>query len=160
MKTDAIIEISGRFVSWLTLGMVVVTCAVVVLRYVFDTGAIALQESVTYMHSLVFMVGLSYALKHDGHVRVDLLFARLSERARMKINLIGHLSLLLPVCLVIAVESFDYVTRAWVIFEGSPEVGGIPAVYLLKTLIPLSALLLLAQTISEAVQAYRTLRRD
>ena len=88
VKTDAIIEISGRFVSWLTLGMVVVTCAVVVLRYVFDTGAIALQESVTYMHSLVFMVGLSYALKHDGHVRVDLLFARLSERARMKINLI------------------------------------------------------------------------
>ena len=140
--------------------MVVVTCAVVVLRYVFDTGAIALQESVTYMHSLVFMVGLSYALKHDGHVRVDLLFARLSRRARMKINLIGHLSFLLPVCLVIAVESFDYVTRSWVIFEVSPEVGGIPAVYLLKTLIPLSALLLLAQAIFEAIRTYRILRRD
>ena len=140
--------------------MVVITCAVVVLRYVFDTGAIALQESVTYMHSLVFMVGLSYALKHDGHVRVDLLFARLSERARMKINLIGHLSFLLPVCLVIAVESFDYVTRSWVIFEVSPEVGGIPAVYLLKTLIPLSALLLLAQAIFEAIRTYRILRRD
>ena len=140
--------------------MVVITCAVVVLRYVFDTGAIALQESVTYMHSLVFMVGLSYALKHDGHVRVDLLFARLSKRARMKINLIGHLSFLLPVCLVIAVESFDYVTRSWVIFEVSPEVGGIPAVYLLKTLIPLSALLLLAQAIFEAIRTYRILRRD
>ena len=160
MKTDAIIEISGRVVSWFTLGMVVITCAVVVLRYVFDTGAIALQESVTYMHSLVFMVGLSYALKHDGHVRVDLLFARLSKRARMKINLIGHLSFLLPVCLVIAVESFDYVTRSWVIFEVSPEVGGIPAVYLLKTLIPLSALLLLAQAIFEAIRTYRILRRD
>ena len=140
--------------------MVVITCAVVVLRYVFDTGAIALQESVTYMHSLVFMVGLSYALKHDGHVRVDLLFARLSKRARMKINLIGHLSFLLPVCLVIAVESFDYVTRSWAIFEVSPEVGGIPAVYLLKTLIPLSALLLLAQAIFEAIRTYRILRRD
>ena len=116
VKTDAIIEISGRGVSWFTLGMVVITCAVVVLRYVFDTGAIALQESVTYMHSLVFMVGLSYALKHDGHVRVDLLFARLSERARMKINLIGHLGLHLHVCLVIAVESFAYVKRARVIF--------------------------------------------
>ena len=160
MKADAIIEISGRVVSWFTLGMVVITCAVVVLRYVFDTGAIALQESVTYMHSLVFMVGLSYALKHDGHVRVDLLFARLSRRARMKINLIGHLSFLLPVCLVIAVESFDYVTRSWVIFEVSPEVGGIPAVYLLKTLIPLSALLLLAQAIFEAIRTYRILRRD
>ena len=160
MKADAIIEISGRVVSWFTLGMVVITCAVVILRYVFDTGAIALQESVTYMHSLVFMVGLSYALKHDGHVRVDLLFARRSERARMKINLIGHLSFLLPVCLVIAVESFDYVTRSWLIFEGSPEVGGIPAVYLLKTLIPLSALLLLAQAIFEAIRTYRILRRD
>ncbi len=140
--------------------MVVITCAVVVLRYVFDTGAIALQESVTYMHSLVFMVGLSYALKHDGHVRVDLLFARLSKRTRMKINLIGHLSFLSPVCLVIVVESFDYVTRSWVIFEGSPEVGGIPAVYVLKTLIPLSALLLLAQAIFEAIRTYRILRRD
>ncbi|MFP6797148.1 MAG: TRAP transporter small permease subunit [Pseudomonadales bacterium] len=160
MKTDTLIEITGRAVSWLTLAMVVTTCTVVVLRYVFGTGAIVLQESVTYMHSLVFMLGLSYALKHDGHVRVDLFFARLSERSRVKINLIGHLIFLLPLCLVIAVESFDYVVRSWMIYEGSPEVGGIPGVYLLKTLIPLSALLLLAQAIAEALRAYRILRRD
>ena len=160
VKPEALIEITGRVVSWLILAMVVTTCTVVVLRYVFDTGAIALQESVTYMHSLVFMLGLSYALKHDGHVRVDLLYAKLSGRARMKINLLGHLSLLLPVCLVITVESFDYVVRAWTILEASPEVGGIPAVYLLKTLIPLSALLLLVQAIAEALRAYRILRHD
>ena len=160
MKSDTLIEITGRVVSWLLLAMVVTTCTVVVLRYVFDTGAIALQESVTYMHSLVFMLGLSYALKHDGHVRVDLLYARLSGRARVKINLLGHLGFLLPVCLVITVESFDYVVRAWSILEGSPEVGGIPGVYLLKTLIPLSALLLLVQAIAEALRAYRLLRHD
>ena len=160
VKSDTLIEITGRVVSWLLLAMVVTTCTVVVLRYVFDTGAIALQESVTYMHSLVFMLGLSYALKHDGHVRVDLLYARLSGRTRVKINLLGHLSFLLPICLVITVESFDYVARAWTVLEGSPEVSGIPAVYLLKTLIPLSALLLLAQAIAEALRAYRILRHD
>ena len=128
MKIDAIIEISGRTVAWLSLGMVVITCTVVVLRYGFDTGAIALQESVTYMHALVFMIGLSYALKHDRHVRVDLLFNRLSRRSRQRINLIGHVGFLLPICLVITLESFDYVVRSWSILEGSPEAGGIPGV--------------------------------
>ena len=160
MKIDAIIEITGRTVAWLSLGMVVITCTVVVLRYGFDTGAIALQESVTYMHALVFMIGLSYALKHDRHVRVDLLFSRLSERNRQRINLIGHLGLLLPICLVITMESFDYVMRSWAISEGSPEAGGIPGVYLLKTLIPLSALLLSMQAVSEVLRAYRQLRHD
>ena len=160
MKIDAIIEISGRTVAWLSLGMVVITCTVVVLRYGFDTGAIALQESVTYMHALVFMIGLSYALKHDRHVRVDLLFNRLSRRSRQRINLIGHLGLLLPICLVITMESFDYVMRSWAISEGSPEAGGIPGVYLLKTLIPLSALLLSMQAISEVFRTYRQLRHD
>jgi len=160
VKIDALIEISGRAVSWLSLGMVVITCTVVVLRYGFDTGAIALQESVAYMHALVFMIGLSYALKHDRHVRVDLLFSRLSERNRQRINLIGHLGLLLPICLVITMESFDYVMRSWAISEGSPEAGGIPGVYLLKTLIPLSALLLSMQAVSEVLRAYRQLRHD
>ena len=160
MKIDAIIEISGRTVAWLSLGMVVITCTVVVLRYGFDTGTIALQESVTYMHALVFMIGLSYALKHDRHVRVDLLFSRLSERNRQRINLIGHLGLLLPICLVITMESFDYVMRSWAISEGSPEAGGIPGVYLLKTLIPLAALLLSMQAVSEVLRAYRQLRHD
>ena len=160
MKIDAIIEISGRTVAWLSLGMVVITCTVVVLRYGFDTGAIALQESVTYMHALVFMIGLSYALKHDRHVRVDLLFNRLSRRSRQRINLIGHVGFLLPICLVITMESFDYVMRSWAIREGSPEAGGIPGVYFLKTLIPLSALLLSMQAISEVLRTYRQLRHD
>ncbi|MEE3279284.1 MAG: TRAP transporter small permease subunit [Pseudomonadota bacterium] len=160
MKIDAIIEISGRTVAWLSLGMVVITCTVVVLRYGFDTGAIALQESVTYMHALVFMIGLSYALKHDRHVRVDLLFNRLSIRSRQRINLIGHVGFLLPICVVITLESFDYVVRSWSILEGSPEAGGIPGVYFLKTLIPLSALLLSMQAISEVLRTYRQLRHD
>ena len=106
------------------------------------------------------MIGLSYALKHDRHVRVDLLFSRLSERNRQRINLIGHLGLLLPICLVITMESFDYVMRSWAISEGSPEAGGIPGVYLLKTLIPLAALLLSMQAVSEVLRAYRQLRHD
>jgi TRAP-type mannitol/chloroaromatic compound transport system permease small subunit len=145
---DSLSEHSGRAISWLTLATVLVTFAVVILRYVFDTGSIALQESVTYLHSLVFMLGAAYTLKHDGHVRVDIFYQRLSERCRAWINLAGTLLLLLPVCMFILLASIDYVGNAWSILEGSQEAGGLDAVFLLKTLIPVMAVLLLLQGIS------------
>ena len=76
--------------------MVLITIAVVVLRYVFDTGTIALQEAVMYLHGSVFMLGLGYTLQHNAHVRVDVLAQRLSSRARAWIDLLGHLVFLLP----------------------------------------------------------------
>jgi TRAP-type mannitol/chloroaromatic compound transport system permease small subunit len=142
----------GRLVSWLSLLMVLVTFAVVVLRYAFDLGWIAMQESVTYMHAVLFMAGAAYTLRHQGHVRVDIFFRGFSERARAWVDLLGGLLLLLPVCLFIFYTSWGYVAESWAILEGSPQTGGIPAVYLLKSMILVLAALLLLQGIASILR--------
>ena len=156
---DRVVDGIGRTVAWLNLGMVVVTCVVVVLRYAFDTGAIFLQESVVYMHGAAFLCGLAYALQHDAHVRVDLLYSRMPEMRKAMVNLVGHLVLLIPLCVTIVIVSWPYAAESWAVLEGSPEVAGIPAVFLLKTLIPVSTLLLLLQAASLALREAVTLRR-
>lgn len=150
---DAFSEWTGRVVSWLTLGMVLVTFLIVVLRYAFNLGWIAMQESVLYMHATVFMLGAAYTLRHDQHVRVDIFYRRLGPRGRALVDLAGTLLLLVPVCGYILFSSRDYVREAWAIHEASPEAGGLPWVYVLKTLIPLLAVLLLVQGVSQALRA-------
>lgn len=147
-------DIIGRTVSWLTLVMVVVTCAVVVARYFFNAGSIALQESVMFMHGVVFMLGIGYTLKEQGHVRVDVLHERLSERTRTIIDMFGNLLFLLPVAIFIFWTSLDYVGFAWSLKETSAQPGGLPGIYLLKTLIPLMAILLAAQGVSELLKGW------
>ena len=129
--------------------MVAGTLLIVLLRYAFSQGTILLQESVLYMHGVVFMLGIPYALKHDAHVRVDLLYGRLGPRGRAAVDLLGHLLFLAPVAVALFVYSRPYVASSWRILEGSSEVGGLPAVFLLKTLIPLTAGLLLLQGLAE-----------
>ena len=155
---DRTIDAIGRGAAWLNIGMVAATGVVVVLRYVFDVGAIFLQESVVYLHGVAFLLGLSYALQHDDHVRVDVLYARLGDRAKTLINVLGHVLFLLPLCVTIAVASTPYAVRSWAVLEGSPEVGGVPAVFLLKTLIPVAAVLLFVQAAALAVRGLRRLR--
>lgn len=149
---DGFTEIIGRSVAWLTLAMMLVTCLVVVLRYGFGIGSIAMQESIMYMHGLVFMLGIPYALKHDAHVRVDVIYGRLTQRQRDFVDLAGHLLFLLPVAGFIVWVSWNYTARAWRIGEGSPEVGGIDAVFLLKTLIPLLGIMLILQGLAEMLR--------
>ena len=142
---DRIAEMSGRVIAWLTLAMVLITVTVVMLRYLFQSGSIALQESVTYLHATVFMLGAAYTLKQDGHVRVDIIYQKLTPRSRAWVDLLGTLLLLLPVCIFMLYTSMNYVTAAWAIQEGSREAGGLDGVYLLKTAIPLMAVMLLLQ---------------
>lgn len=138
--------------------MGVVTFGIVLARYGLNLGAIAVQESVVYMHAAAFMLGLSYAFKHDDHVRVDVLYSRLPPRGRALVNLAGHLLLLLPLSATLLVLGTPYAIQAWRILEGSTEVGGIPALFLLKSLIPVSALLLFAQGSADSIRALKALR--
>jgi TRAP-type mannitol/chloroaromatic compound transport system permease small subunit len=148
---DGLCEYTGRAVAWLTLAMVLVTFAVVVLRKGFETGWIAMQESVTWMHAMVFLVGAAYTLKHDGHVRVDILYQRWGPRGRAWIDLLGSIFLLAPTCLYILLMSWDYVATSWSLSEGSRETGGIPAVYLLKSFILIMGVMLLLQGLASAL---------
>jgi TRAP-type mannitol/chloroaromatic compound transport system permease small subunit len=139
--------------------MVLLTFLVVVLRYVFDSGWIALQESVSYLHSLVFLLGAAYTLKHDAHVRVDIFYSRFSERTKAWVELLGHLLILIPVMLFIAWISWPYISDAWSVKESSRDAGGLPGVYLLKSLILLMAGLLIIQALVLVMRAALKLGR-
>ncbi|MFP8966746.1 TRAP transporter small permease subunit [Pokkaliibacter sp. CJK22405] len=149
---DAISEFTGRCISWLTLAMVLVTFYIVVMRYLFNEGNIAVQESVIYMHACVFLIGAAYTLRHDGHVRVDIFYRPMGERGKAWVNLFGNLFLLMPVMIFFFWISWDYVALAWSIKETSQEAGGIPYRYVLKGTLLLMPVLVILQGIGELLR--------
>jgi TRAP-type mannitol/chloroaromatic compound transport system permease small subunit len=155
---DTLNEWVGRAVAWLTLATVVLMFVMVVLRYGFDWNSIALQESVIYLHALVFMAGIAYTLRHDEHVRVDIFYRQFSPRRKAVVNLLGTLFLLLPACVFILAESWEYVANSWALLEGSRQTGGLPLTFLLKSFIPLMAVLLILQGLAQSAHALRVLR--
>ena len=157
-RIDQLNDWLGRAVAWLTALMALVTLAIVLLRYAFDQGTILLQESVMYLHGISFMLAIPYALKAGAHVRVDLLYTNMTERRRALVDLLGHCLFLLPVSVFIFVSALPYVSLSWRVLEGSSEVGGLPLVYVLKTLIPVMAVLLFLQGIVEIARQLRVLR--
>ncbi|MCV6606398.1 MAG: TRAP transporter small permease subunit [Porticoccaceae bacterium] len=142
---------SGRALSWLTLAMALLTTTVVVMRYVLEINSIALQESVTYLHATVFLLGAAFTLKRGGHVRVDVFYRRLGPRQQALIDALGGLLLLLPVCAVIFWLCLDYVAASWRVLEVSTEPGGLPFVYLLKSLLLVMPITLALQGLADIV---------
>jgi TRAP-type mannitol/chloroaromatic compound transport system permease small subunit len=150
---DALNERVGRAISWLTAGTVALMFAIVVWRYAFARGSVALQEATLWMHSAVFMLGAAFALKRDAHVRVDVLYQRLSARGKAICDMLGTVLFLLPFAAFLVYVSWDYVAASWSLREGSKEPGGLPGVFVLKTLIPLCGALLALQGIANALRA-------
>ncbi|MFL2505140.1 MAG: TRAP transporter small permease subunit [Candidatus Azotimanducaceae bacterium] len=138
--------------------MVIFTCGVVSARYIFNVGSIGMQELVMYLHGCVFMIGIAFTLKEGGHVRVDVLHEKLSEKNKAIIDIIGTLFFLMPFCFFIFFISLEYVRFAWTVQESSPDPGGLPGVFLLKTLIPIMAILVGFQGISETLKNFCRLR--
>lgn len=153
---------SGKTIAWLLVFMVIIESVVVVLRYGLDLGSIAVQESITYLHASCFLLGAAYTLQQDEHVRVDIFYRQFSARHKTIVNIFGCLFLLLPTCGFIIWSSVDYVGQSWSVREASAVAGGLPGVFLLKTLIPIFALLLclqgLAQLIDDIGSVYRSAR--
>lgn len=156
-KLEQFIDWTGRTISWLVLLMVLITFTVVVLRYVFDAGWIALQESISYLHSIVFLLGAAYTLKQNAHVRVDIFYTKLDKKAKAWVDLTGHILILMPVMIFIIWVSLPYVIESWKVTESSREAGGLPGVYLLKSLILLMAVLLILQGLAMILKAVLTI---
>jgi TRAP-type mannitol/chloroaromatic compound transport system permease small subunit len=156
-RIDRLNAAIGRSVAWLCLFVVVAQFAVVVLRYGFSLGSIWLTESIIYGHAALFMLAAAWTLREGGHVRVDVFYADASPRRKALVDLCGALLLLLPFMLVLGWFALPYVARSWAILETSRETSGIPAVFLLKTLIPLFALLMALQGVSQAIRAAHVL---
>ena len=150
---DGINAAAGRFASWCCLFLVAVEFAVVVLRYVFGVGSIAAQETVLYAESALFMLAAAWTLQIGGHVRVDVFYQQATPRRHAMIDLLGALVFLLPFAIVLALVSLPYAEHSWAILERSREASGLPFIYLLKTLIPLFAVLLGLQGIAQIIRA-------
>jgi TRAP-type mannitol/chloroaromatic compound transport system permease small subunit len=147
-----------RFAGWLSFALTGLVFAVVALRYLWSTGSVALQETALYLHAALFTLAAAGALARGEHVRVDALSVRFSERGRAWVELLGTVLLLLPFAAGMLWLSWDYVHRAWAIRERSSDPGGLPYLYLFKTLIPLLSVQLLAQGLVELHKAWKRLR--
>ena len=158
-KVDLSISLLGQAVSWCVPVMALLVLGIVVLRYGFNTGAIAAQESVQYLHATLFMLGAAVTLGADQHVRVDIFYRRFTARQQAWVDAVGHIIFTLPLCGLIGLGSWDYVTDSWSAKEASPEPGGLPLVFLLKTLIPAMGLLLALQALSLIHRSLELLRR-
>jgi len=157
-RIDRLNTAIGHSVAWLALAIVLLQFALVVLRYVFDAGSIWLAESVIYAHATLFLLAAAWTLREGGHVRVDIFYVDAAPRCKALIDLCGAVFLLLPFTLVLLWLSLPYAQRSWAILERSQETSGIPAVFLLKSLIPLFALLLALQGVAQAIRAAAVLR--
>ena len=152
---DKISSATGKVAAWLTLFMVIVTFVVVVMRYVFDAGLIWLQESVIWMHAVVFMMGAAYTLQQEDHVRVDVFYRAMGARRRAWVDLLGVIFFLLPLCAFLGWKSFDFVAASWSLHESSRESGGLP-----YPLIPVLKTVLLLMPIGVALQGSSLLLRS
>ena len=156
-RLDAVNRVVGLALRWVALAMALVQFVVVLARYVFGVSAIAATESVLYLHAAFFMLGAGYAFLVDGHVRVDIFYAERGPRGRAWTDLFGHVFFLLPTLALLLVWSWPSVRRSWAILEGPISVGGIPASFLLKSLIPAFCVLLLVQGLARALRDAATL---
>lgn len=155
---DALSEGIGRAVSWLTLALVALV-VLNVLLHLFRVGSVALQELEWHVFALIFLLAGAYTLKHDEHVRVDIVYQRLGPRARAGIELAGTLFFLLPLCAVVVYAAVPFAYAAFSYQEGSPDPGGLPYRFLLKSAIPLAFLLLALQGLSVIARSLATLVR-
>lgn len=160
-RLDRFSRATGKATSWLTLLMVLITVVIVVMRYAFDSGLIWLQESLTWMHAAVFMLGAAWTLQADEHVRVDIFYRGMSERQRAIVDALGVLFFVFPLCGYIFFEALQYVQRAWEFREVSRDTGGLPypAIPLLKSILLLMPLAVALQGLSLLLRSIDRLRQ-
>jgi TRAP-type mannitol/chloroaromatic compound transport system permease small subunit len=157
---DTVNRVTGNIVAWLTLAMVLVTSLVVALRYVFEFGVIWLQESVTWMHAVAFMLGAAYTFQRDEHVRVDIFYRKMSTARRALVDALGVILFVLPLCGFILYESWGYVVTSWSMGEVSVNAGGLPYPFvpLMKTALLVMPAAVALQGVSLLVTSLHRLR--
>ena len=143
---------------YILIVLIVLVFSTVFFRYIFNMSYIIIQELIMYLHALIFMFGISYALKENSHVKIDVLYNSLNKRTQRVISIAGLVSFILPTALFIIYISIDMVTQSWMILEGSSEAGGLNLVFILKSLIPISGGLIFLQGISELIKHIRVSR--
>ena len=155
---DKLTDNIANVLLYILIVLIVLVFSTVFFRYVFNMSYIIIQEIIMYLHALIFMFGISYALKENSHVKIDVLYNSLNKRTQKVISIAGLVSFILPTALFIIYISIDMVTQSWMILEGSSEAGGLDLVFILKSLIPISGILIFLQGISELIKHIRVTR--
>jgi TRAP-type mannitol/chloroaromatic compound transport system permease small subunit len=156
---ERLVEVVGEWISWLALVIVALMATNVLLRYLFRTGSVWSQELEWHLLAPLILFGMSYALRHGEHVRVDILYAKFSDRAKVYVDLLSAL-LCLALSVLVIWFSLHYVEQSYVIAEQSQDPGGLPYRFLLKALIPTGFALLLLQSIASALGSIEKLRKS
>lgn len=154
---ESINEFIGRGISWVTFGLVLVVFTDVVMRYAFKTSFVFVQEMEWHLFSVIFLIGAGYALLHDEHVRVDIFYQRMSKRKRAWVNFIGTLFFLFPGCYLIIASSIPFVIDSYQVLEGSPDPGGVPFRFIIKSMIPIGFAFVALQGVSLFLRSLLTL---
>ena len=155
---DKLTDNIANVLLYILIALILLVFFTVFFRYVFNMSYIIIQEIIMYLHALIFMFGISYALKENSHVKIDVLYNTLNKRIQRVISIAGLVSFILPTALFIIYISIDMVTQSWMILEGSSEAGGLDLVFILKSLIPISGILIFLQGISELIKHIRVSR--
>lgn len=153
-RIDRAQERFGRGVSWLSLGMVLVVFGDVVSRYLFRHTSGAMQELEWYLFGTLYLLAAGYTLLHDEHVRVDIACSKLSPRRRAWLDFVLYWVFFFPSCVLVIYTAWPFVRLAWEVWEGSPDPGGLPLRWLLKSMIIVGFVLLLVQGISETIKSF------
>ncbi len=154
---ENLIRKAGILSSWLNIILVLIIAVDVLFRYFLDHTSVWVTELEWHLFSIVFLLGAAYTMQADGHVRVDVFLQRGTEKQKKLVTLIGHLLLLIPMCLFLIPPAWDYFYQSWSISEGSGDPGGIPALYPIKAFIPISFVLVLSQAIIESLRIFMDL---
>jgi TRAP-type mannitol/chloroaromatic compound transport system permease small subunit len=155
---DNFIDAVGRVTAWSSFALAAVMGGNVLLRYVFHTGTVWSQELEWHLMAPICLFGMSYALRHGEHVRVDVMFAGFTQHNKYFVEFVSSL-ILMAISVIIIWLSINYVMQSWSIAEGSANPGGIPARYLLKSLIPIGFALMCLQAFGDAIRSYLAWRR-
>lgn len=150
---DGLNRAIGRYVSWLSLGLLLLVVFDVVMRYAFRKSFVFVQEAEWHIFAVYFLIGGGYTLLRDSHVRVDVFYQKMSPKVQAWINFLGVLLLLLPGCYLVITTSSKFAWTSWIMREASADPGGIPARYLLKAVVPIAFSLIAIQGVSMGLKS-------
>ena len=149
---DRVIDNIAKILTYLLVSMIILVFITVIIRYMLNISYVALQELVMYFHALIFMFGVSYALKEKSHVKIDIIYNSLSKKNQYFISMLGTIFFIIPTSLFITYSSIDMVSQSWSLLEGSSEAGGLDLVFILKSVIPITGFLIFLQAISDIIK--------
>jgi TRAP-type mannitol/chloroaromatic compound transport system permease small subunit len=158
MVLKKIISKTGKISSWFSLALVLLISTDVLLRYVFNFSTASLYEMEWHLFAIIFLLASPYTLQKNKHVRVDVFYNNFSKRTKNIIDLIGNIIFLIPFSFIIFYTSLPFVEDSYSILESSPDPGGLPYRFIIKSIIPIAFFLLMIQGILNTIKNYNNIK--